>query len=216
MKDKIYFFLFVIGFALFDCKNSPNENNDKSLPIPITSIDCAINKINGVNADSATAQKIIIAKSDSLTNQNVIIKNEGKKVSTNWTIDDYILKCPKNSTSDLKQFIEYEIEQYKNVSNPIIAIYKGNTFGDYHHIEFEDANGKRYDFGFGDNDFGNIKLYFDDDQLTDNPKYLGKSFKVFWDWKISTFPCCSGEYKLVEAYTPSIIKLELIKTSANK
>ena len=97
-----------------------------------------------------------------------------------------------------------------------VSSYEGNYFGDYHHIEFEDANGKRYDFGFGNNNFGDILLYFDDEQMNDNPKYLGKSFKIFWEWKISSFPCCSGEYESVEAYLPSITKLKLIETNANK
>jgi len=105
-------------------------------------------------------------------------------------------------------------KRWKNVANPLIAVYKGNDFGDYHHIEFEDSNRKSYDFGFGNNDFGDIWLYSNDEQMNDNPQYLDKSFKMFWEWKISSFPCCSGEYEIVEAYIPSII--ELIETKTNK
>lgn len=45
----------------------------------------------------------------------------------------------------------------------------------------------------------------------DNPTYLNKKFKIHWKWKITTFPCCEGEYQTVKAYQPSIIKLELLE-----
>jgi len=126
-----------------------------------------------------------------------------------WNIDNFIIECPKKYRVALKQYIEYKREQWKNVPNPFIAIYKGNNIGDYHHINFKDSKGKIYDFGFGRNDFEHISLF--NKELNDNPKYLGKSFKIFWDWKISSFPCCSGEYEILKAYHPSILKLEIIK-----
>ena len=133
------------------------------------------------------------------------------------SIDDYIKKYPKEYKEELRATIKYQIEEWRDVENPFIATYEGNNFGDYHHIEFEDDNGESYDFGFGNNNYGNILLFFDDEQLTDNPKYLGKLFKIYWEWKVSSFPCCSGEYETAEAYLPSIIKLELIEeTNANK
>ena len=95
------------------------------------------------------------------------------------------------------------------MKNPFLATYEGNEFGDYHHIMFEGAYSKRCDFVFGNNNFGKFKL-FSDDEMIDNPNYLGKSFKIYWEWKASSFPCCSGEYEMVKAYLPSIVKLELV------
>jgi len=125
-------------------------------------------------------------------------------------IDDYIIKYPKGYEVDLKASIKHEIEVWKNADNPLTATYKGNYIGDYLHIEFEDNNQKIYDFGFGNNDLGNIELY-NNKHFDHNPKYLGKTFKIFWEWKISSFPCCSGEYEIAEAYLPSIVKLEIIE-----
>ena len=99
------------------------------------------------------------------------------------------------------------------MGNPFVSTYLGNDFGDYHHIEFKDDKGKKYDFGSGNNNYGEIELF--DKELDDNPKYIGKSFKIYWDWEISSFPCCSGEYDLVEAYLPSIKKIELMPMRNN-
>ncbi len=132
-----------------------------------------------------------------------------KMAVNNWSIEDFIISPSKNYSEDLKQYIKYEKEQWKNTPNPLIVNYKGNDIGDYFHLTFEDNKGNSYDFGFGNNNFGDYELYNKTD-LTDNPKYLNKTFKVYWEWKPSKFPCCSGEYKIVEAYLPSIAKLELI------
>ncbi len=103
----------------------------------------------------------------------------------------------------------------KNVNSPIIATYEGNEIGDYLSITFLDTNGRKsYDFGFGNNDFGEVLLF--NKAMVDNPNYFRKTFKVYWEWKISTFPCCDGNYKTVKAYLPSITRLELIETLADK
>lgn len=129
----------------------------------------------------------------------------------NWQIADFIVSFEaENYSEDLIQFIEYEKKQWSNIGNPFIATYNGNEFGDYFHIIFEDDTNHIYDFGFGNNDFGNIQL-FKGEFYDDNPKYLSKIFKIYWEWKLSSFPCCSGEYVQTEAYLPSIVKLELVK-----
>jgi len=129
------------------------------------------------------------------------------------TLDELIIGCPENYLDELKQDIIYQKEEWKGVSNPLEVVYKGNDIGDYQHILFEDTNGKSYDFGFGANDWGGIELF--DSEYNDDPHYLGKSFRVFWEWKIASFPCCSGEYEMVKAYLPSIVKIELISTTEN-
>lgn len=81
--------------------------------------------------------------------------------------------------------------------------------GDYFHLNFEDVNGKTYDFGFGDNNLGEFVLC-NEPQFETNHKYLNRTFRIYWNWKITKFPCCDGDYEIVEAYIPSITKLELI------
>jgi hypothetical protein len=139
-----------------------------------------------------------------------LINKKNESNMNEWTVHDFIVECSENYKLELEQLIEYEREQWQDVPNPLIVIYKGNDIGDYHHINFEDSEGKTYDFGFGQNDFRGISL-FDKKELNDNPKYLNKSFKIFWKWKISSFPCCSGDYTIVKAYLPSIVKLEILK-----
>ncbi|MBN2756401.1 MAG: hypothetical protein JXR51_04420 [Bacteroidales bacterium] len=107
------------------------------------------------------------------------------------------------------------IEEWKNVESPFIATFNGVEFGDYFHIMFTDKNNFFYDFGFGNNDFGKYELYLENDEegAATNPKYLNKTFKIWWTWKMSSFYCCSGEYNVVKAHRPSIIKIELIENN---
>lgn len=130
---------------------------------------------------------------------------------TAWTIDEFIVDCPKEMKAELIDYLRYERAEWQGVSNPFIATYDGNDFGDYFHVMFTDDKDKSYDFGFADKDFGGIALYTDDEQMTDNPEYLGKAFNITWEWKVSSFPCCSGGYEMVQAYLPSIVNLELME-----
>jgi hypothetical protein len=165
----------------------------------------AINTTVDLVTDSIVEINRLQEKEDSLIHLKKTQTN-----TTDWSIEDFIVKCPKELKPELKQDITYYRGQWKDIENPITAIYKGNDFGDYHHIEFEDAKGNHYDFGFGNNDYGKTLLFYHDEQMKDNPEYLGQTFNVYWDWKKSTFPCCSGGYESVEAYQPSITLLELI------
>lgn len=211
MNSTIYICLILVLATCVSCNNSSNENDEKSLSISSPSVDSCNNKENDTILDTLPTQKVIEENSDSLINHNNIAKKEIERNVSDWSIDDFIITCSEYYKDELRLTIKYEKEDWDGVKNPFVATYEGNDFGDYHHIEFEDANEKRYDFGFGNNDYGDILLFYDDDQLSDNPKYLGKSFMVYWDWKASSFPCCSGDYELVEAYSPSITKLELIE-----
>lgn len=141
---------------------------------------------------------------------NRMVNNGPNRSIESDSLSDFIVVSPEGYEDELKQNIEYEREAWKNVPNPFVAKYVGNEFGDYFHLNFEDANGNSYDFGFGNNDFGDIVLYYEDDELSDNPAFLGKQFNIYWEWRISSFPCCSGDYEMAEAFLPSIIRLELI------
>lgn len=110
----------------------------------------------------------------------------------------------------LKSYLNYLEESWHDVPNPIIATYEGNAFGDYFHIEFVDSVENYYDFGDGDNDFGKYKLFEEGGHYEDNPKYIGKQFEVYWEWKVSEFSCCDGNYNLAKEKIPSITRLELI------
>lgn len=128
----------------------------------------------------------------------------------NWSTADFIFSENYKSSASLRNLIEYTREEWKNVQSPFVAVYTGCYIGDYFHLNFEDAQGKSYDFGFGNNNYGDV-LLFDTIAYESNRKYVGRTFRIHWSWKISKFPCCDGEYDNVEAYYPSITKLELIK-----
>lgn len=126
-----------------------------------------------------------------------------------WKTVDFIITPAFKQSAELHNMIEYKREKWKDVPSPFKAVYTGCYIGDYFHLSFEDAQGKSYDFGFGNNNYGDIQL-FDTIAYVSNRKYLGRTFRIHWSWKISKFPCCDGEYDNVEAYYPSITKLELI------
>lgn len=130
-------------------------------------------------------------------------------------VEDYIISCPLAYMDELIQQIQYEIDEWKDVPNPLVAKYVGSEIGDYYHILFEDAKGKSYDFGFGNNDFSAYPT-LEHVESSEDLEFVGKEFNIFWDWKVSSFPCCSGEYEIVEAYIPTITGLELAKPNKRK
>lgn len=165
----------------------------------------SVAKINGISGYWLKVTPVLNPEKEGYVFSGYLSRNK-KKLHKESIINEFIIEAPKNYETELKQYIEYEKEKWKNIPNPFIATYKGNYIGDYHHIEFKDDKGEIYDFGFGENDFGDILLF--NKELDDNPKYLEQSFKIFWKWKISSFPCCSGDHKPAKAYLPSIVKLE--------
>ncbi len=98
-------------------------------------------------------------------------------------------------------------DEWSAVPNPLVAKFTGSEFGDYFHLTFEDAQGQTYDFGDGKNNLGQMALY--DAEFTSNNAYVGKEFRIRWDWKKSSFYCCEGEMNTVEAPVPSIVGIEL-------
>lgn len=145
------------------------------------------------------------------SNEVVFSPTNPNLVVANWENEDFILSCESDYfLEELTYYIGYERETWQNITSPFKATYTGNQFGDYFHILFEDDTNHLYDFGFGNNEFGEHQLFEDNGHYEDNPLYLNKEFLVYWEWKVSFFPCCSGEYYGAEAYLPSIVKLELI------
>lgn len=124
---------------------------------------------------------------------------------------DYIISCPSVYETELIQYVDALREEWREVPNPLFVRYRGYEIGDYHHILFEDDNGNNYDFGPGNNDFGELQSLFEDYNFVYNPEDEDPLYRLFWRWKVSTFPCCSGEYELVEAYIPSVIQIELME-----
>lgn len=186
MKYSVRFLLLLLVCLHTSCADSPAEI-DFADTIPDTT----------TNTDTLRSQSDTLAKNSLEVLRDV----------SNWKTADFIINEKDKSSASVRSTIENEIEQWKNVENPFTATYKGCDMGDYFHLIFEDQYGKTFDFGFGNNHFGEYDLCSKD--ITDNPKYLGKSFVIYWNWEISSFPCCDGEYDLVEAYMPSITKLEL-------
>lgn len=199
----LYFSLFLITTFCISCNNSSQQDNKKA----------GIDSLHDTSQLTKQNLDTLSNKIDSVTEKESEI-SEFKSVD-NWSIDDFIINKKDKSFKSLKSTIQYTKEEWKNVNNPFIAKYQGCDLGDYFHLNFKDSQNKNYDFGFGDNNYGNYRL-FDSISFADNPKYLGKSFKIYWDWKSTSFPCCDGDYDLIKAYLPSITKLELVQTNATK
>jgi hypothetical protein len=108
----------------------------------------------------------------------------------------------------LKGYLQNAHEEFDKVPATFEAKYMGFDMGDYPHIIFKDQKGNEYDFGDGANSYGSFK---EDDLLAEKSKYKGKTFKVTWEWKTSTFLCCEGEMTERTGKVPSITNLELVK-----
>lgn len=168
--------------------------------------------------DSPFSDSVASVEVDTLQPQDTVMKRDSTDDAlldvSNWKTEDFIVSKQYKTSAVVQSTVKYVIGQVKNVSSPFVATYKGCDVGDYFHLNFEDSKGKRYDFGYGNNHFGEYMLY-DSIDITDNPKYLGKTFLIYWNWEVSSFPCCDGEYDLVEAYVPSITRLELADNKAH-
>lgn len=193
-------FLFFIPVLVISCENgnkTPNEiARDSIIAAPIP------------EPEDTAVPVLAEAKPDTVT--TVLDTATGFR-RRDLKTEDYIIQYPENQKEELSSHIEYVRERWQNVPNPMIATYEGNDINDYFHLNFKTADGEEYDFGDGNNDYGKYKLFEPSGHYVDNPKYLGKKFKVYWDWKLSEFPCCDGEYHEAKAYLPSITGLELIK-----
>lgn len=201
--QKLAQFLIVpIGLILIGgCQEEPTQQNclesNQDSTTTISPADSIVDTLDTINEAQQT-----IGQADETINPNDLVKD--------WEHGDFILYCESDyHAEELVYFIEYEREQWLNITSPFRATYTGNEFGDYFHITFEDDTNHYYDFGFGNNDFGEYTLFEEDGHYNDNPEFLNQEFIVYWEWRKSSFPCCSGEYYSAEAYLPSIVKLEL-------
>ncbi|MBL7912464.1 MAG: hypothetical protein JNJ41_15495 [Bacteroidia bacterium] len=193
-------FLPAIFFFIISCEDGKSTKNN----IAFDSTD----SLDSSKREDSTTLKVADKKLDSVSaNKNDTSFLNGDNLKT----DDYIKHYPVNQNAELRSEIERLRKEWKNAPNPITAIYQGNDFGAYHHLLFKAANGAVYDFGQAKNNYGQYNLHKLSGQYEDNPEFLGKEFKVYWDWKLSEFLCCHGEYGEAKAYLPSITKLELVK-----
>ncbi|MCB0402686.1 MAG: hypothetical protein KDD41_11420 [Flavobacteriales bacterium] len=185
------------------------------LLLPIAFVRCAQDEAHSVEA--TVQPEVPVAEADTTTipvKEDHLIETIDTLIAPQALIEngntaDFILECADEVKANAMLDIDYYREEWKDVPNPLIATYRGNDFGDYFHIQFEDESGATYDFGFGNNTYGDVKLFLDETDFQDNPKALNKTYQVYWAWKISTYPCCQGGYETVKAYHPSILKLEL-------
>ena len=201
--------LFVFGLimlVLYSCADQKNEttsnpNPEKEIVDTTYLVHDTVIHIDTIYMEEPESDSLIAIPL--FTNPNELVKS--------WKTIDFIISCESDYfTEDLIHQIEYDRAIWAGISSPLMATYRGNEIGDYFHLNFEGDTSFIYDFGFGNNDYGEFEL-FSGDSYEDNPKYLHKKFLVYWEWKPSIFPCCSGEYYKAEAYMPSIIKLELVE-----
>ena len=94
-------------------------------------------------------------------------------------------------------------------SKELIAEYSYSEYGDLPHIIFTDENSEEWDFGYGENDFGEFD-FGQMEHFETNEKLVGKKFKIYWmNKKVETY-AEDGE-TVIETEAPSVIKIELIK-----
>ena len=198
--NKYGIILSTIFFLMISCKNNNQSKNDYTndsitAEVRLTREDSALLKFPDIQSDTVPATR----------DTTSLVKGSDLK-----TADDNE-QYSANQKSGVRSYIAWLRKQWQQVPNPISATYQGNDFGDYQHILFKDANKVVYDFGQAKNNYGQYKLHKLSGQNEDNPEFLGKIFKVYWEWKLTEFLCCDGEYDKARAYVPSITKLELIK-----
>ena len=128
----------------------------------------------------------------------------------NWSTEDLIITESAKSYQELQGNLNYWIDYWKNVESPSLMKYGGSELGDYFHLNFITEDGLSLDFAKGNNEYGKYSLYSNDD-FEPNDIYVGKTFKVLWEWKPSRFACCGGSLDLIEAYHPSITELTLVE-----
>lgn len=188
-------FLAIIISLLISCDNSSQAKKGV--------VNDTLTAAGGSKQKDTTAIKTTDVQKDILMPQ----RTEPSVLPASDTVKQY----SGYQTAAVKNYVAQLQKEWKRVPNPLTAIYEGNDFGDYHHILFKDANGITYDFGQAKNSYGSYQLHAPSGQYDDNPKFLGKRFKVYWAWKLADFLCCDGEYNQAKGYLPTIIKLELIK-----
>ena len=114
-----------------------------------------------------------------------------------------------NLPNDVKKYISEINEQMNNVDNPFIATYLGSEIGDYFYFPFVGLNGRYFNFGNGNNNYGNIP--FGENDLEDNSDLIGKKFIIHWQLNSTSFYCCEGSMKEYVAKLPAITYIDYYK-----
>ena len=111
-----------------------------------------------------------------------------------------------NLPNDVKKYVSEINEKMNNVDNPIIATYLGSEIGDYFYFPFEGSDGKYFDFGNGNNNYGTIP--FGENDLEINSDLIGKKFTIYWQFSSTYFYCCEGSMQEYIADLPSITHID--------
>lgn len=188
MKRKNFYPVLLVLF-IFSCSGEENKRDGKQEEIHLQD-STAVYKSTADAPGSASEHEI----PDSLIN----LPEEVRDSILNVIRVDEMLKEEQRAWK----------KEWANADNPMIATFEGYSMGDYEHILFLDNKGNRFDFAYGNNDFGKLSK---DDFYSEDSKYVNKKFKVYWDFKMSEFTCCEGEDNWVKGEAPSITKLELIR-----
>ncbi|MBT6163768.1 MAG: hypothetical protein HOH92_08720 [Crocinitomicaceae bacterium] len=119
---------------------------------------------------------------------------------------------------------QYEIatitDSFDEVENPFIATYLGSEFHDYFYLPFRGANGVYYDFGYRNNNLGEIPFgEFDapypeldaPENTSPGAKLVGGKFLIYWEYELSYVICCEGAQNSYPAWLPRISKIEHYK-----
>lgn len=194
MNKKSILCLYALFILSVSCNNNKTGTNTTNEPTNAGDLPAQIDTVSAGQTDT-----LIPKKSNAVTKGTEVKK------------EDPSLQNTAHQSPAVKRYLQELKKSWKNTPNPLIATYEGNDFGDYQHIIFKDAKGNTYDFGQAANSYGKYQLHEASGQYADNQAYLGKKFKVYWEWKLTDFLCCEGEYDKVKGYLPAITKLELIK-----
>lgn len=148
-------------------------------------------------------------------NSNANLNKKQYSKTSSWGHNKFILDSKYSNNKQIINDIK-SLRALWRVGVPIIASYTGTNlivFGNKFqspyeplYLSFTDANGRDYNFGYGNNYYSNFNL----DE--NNSKYMNKTFKIYWEWQPSKYPFNIEEDTiLVDVYYPSILKLELIE-----
>ena len=171
--------------------------------------------------DDERITKLIIKDNPPSNINNALINEKLENVTKrfsktkNWSDRNMLLDPKYANDKVVMESIKSLRKSWNNVSIPIIAQYKGTRIGENkigHPIKqlsfllFQDSNGETYNFGYGNNN------YSDFDLSKNNANYKDKTFIIYWEWKLSGWPAGSSfdDLILIQAYYPSIEKLELV------
>lgn len=143
--------------------------------------------------------------------KNNRLENNGtNRISEVNAPKEYIIEYGMGDPEILDDLIQSRIASFKDLPSPIFAQFDGVELDHHNHLNiYFGYSQATLNFGNGDNDYSTYKLF--DEAFQTNPQLEGKVFKIYWEWRIASFPCCEGETLISKSYLPSILKLEHIE-----